>query len=132
MSEVSATLQGRVAAERRMVDRCTIRRPSTIGYDAANDRDGQVPGEVVYAGPCEVKPRDNADRVVEAAGETVSLWPYIVKVPVAGTEDLQLQDEVTVDAAGLDPALVDLVLRVRDVPRGSLRTARRLGCEVQS
>lgn len=123
---------GRAAAARRMVDRCTIRRPSTVAYDDALDRDVPVPGAVQYQGPCEVLPRDNADRVVDAGGETVSLWPYRLRVPVEGTETVQLNDEVTVDSGGFDAALVGLELRVLDVPVASLRTARRLGCEVRS
>lgn len=129
MSAESATLAGRAAAERRMVDACVITR-GTSGkvYDAGTDTYTATPGATVYSGACRVKPRDNVDRQVEAGGETVTIWPYVVSVPMTAT-GIALDDTVTVTAAGLDPELVGLVLRVRAVPVGSLLTARRLGCE---
>lgn len=112
-----------------MVDSCTIGRPvSGQVYDPATDS-YPTPMTQLYAGPCRVKPRDNADRVVEAAGETVSLWPYVVSVPI-GMETADLDDVVTITACPLDPSLVGRQLRVRQVLAGSFVTARRLACEV--
>lgn len=129
MSAESATLSGRAAAAALMVDTCVITRgTSGTVYNADTDTYTATPGATVYSGPCRVKPRDNVDRQVEAGGETVTLWPYVVSVPMTAT-GIQLDDTVTVTAAGLDPDLVGLELRVRAVPLGSLLTARRLGCE---
>lgn len=131
MTALDIIAEGRAVARSLMVDTCSISADVPPVYDAASDSYLPAPGTLRYAGPCRVKPRDNADRVVEAAGQTVSLWPYVVVVPVDAT-DIEVNDRVTITAAGLDPELTDLVLRVRDVPKGSLLTARRLGCEVQS
>lgn len=112
-----------------MVDACTITRPS--GTSTFNPTTGQsTPGSptAVYTGACRVKPRDNADRVVQFGQEAVSFWPYLVSVPMSVT-GIALDDVVTVTASALDPALVGLVLRVREVLSGSHLTARRLSCE---
>lgn len=112
-----------------MVDSCVITRGTTgTVYDAESDSYTTTAGATVYTGPCRVKPRDNMDRQVDAAGETVTLWPYVVSVPMSAT-GIELDDTVTVTAASLDPDLLGLVLRVRTSPVGSHLTARRLGCE---
>lgn len=114
-----------------MVDACTIDRPlGESTYDPVSDGYVQAVTEL-YAGRCRVKPRDNTDRQVEAAGESVMLWPYIVSVPMSVTSVTD-DDVVTVTASALDPALVGVRLRVRQVAQGSLLTARRLGAEVQT
>jgi hypothetical protein len=114
-----------------MVDTCTITDGATQQvYDPATDAYITPPGATRYTGPCKVTARDNADRQVEAGAETVSLWPVVVSVPMSVTT-VQVDDVVTVTASQLDPALAGARFRVRQVPTGSLLTARRLGCEVQ-
>lgn len=131
MSATSAVLQGRQAAEALMVDSCTIGHPAASEvYDSGSDSYTTVT-TTFYAGACKVKPRDNADRQVEAGAETVTLWPFVVSVPMSVT-GVQEDDVVTVTACELDPALVGTRLRVRQVAKGSFLTARRLGCEVQT
>lgn len=129
MTITRATQAGQATAARLMLDACTIGHPDGDEvYDEGTD--GYVtPLTTFYTGACKVKPRDNADRVVEAAGQTVSLWPYVVSVPMS-VEDVVLDDVVTVTACDLDPSLVGVQLRVRQVTQGSFVTARRLGCEV--
>jgi hypothetical protein len=125
----TVTLRGRTAAEVMMVDTCTITRASEPGV--FNETTGQydlASPATVYSGKCRVKPRDNADRVVQYGQEAVSFWPYVVSVPMSVT-DIELDDVVTIAASALDPALVDLQLRVREVLSGSHLTARRLSCE---
>lgn len=128
MSAESTTLAGRSAAEELMVDTCVISRSSGLG--SFNETTGQYDGgsTEVYAGKCRVKPRDNADRVVQYGQEAVSFWPYIVSVPMDVTT-VDLDDVVTVTDSALDPALFGLSLRVREVLKGTHLTARRLGCE---
>jgi hypothetical protein len=83
----------------------------------------------VYTGKCRVKPRNLADRVVDAGEQTVSLWPFQVSIPFAAI-DVELDDLVTVTAS-VDPSLVGRELRIRSVTRGTFVTARRLECEEQ-
>lgn len=115
-----------------MTDTCTITAASGPQvYQPATDSYVTPPGVLRYSGKCRVKPRDNADREVEAGGATASLWPYVVSVPMSavGIED---DDVVTITASALDPELIDAKLRVRQVAQGTFLTARRLGCEVQT
>lgn len=131
MSAASATLAGRRAAERLMVDSCTISAASTRG--ALNATTGEydvVPGAVLYTGPCRVVPAaGNQDHVVDAGEQPVSLWPFIVSVPMS-VADVTVDHEVEITSSELDPRLVGTRLRVRQVALGTHITARRLGCEV--
>lgn len=129
MTANSVTLQGRAAAEAIMVDACTITR--VVPGTTFNETTGAYTGgstSTVYTGACRVKPRDNADRVVQYGQEAVSFWPYIVSVPMSVTT-VDLEDVVTITASSLDATLVGLELRVREVLSGSHLTARRLSCE---
>lgn len=131
MSATSATLAGRAAANALMVDTCTITADVPLVYDEESDTYVTPAGSLRYSGPCKVKPRDNVDRVVEAGAQTVSIWPYVVSIPMSVTT-VELDDVITVTACPLDPALVDTRLRVRQATTGTYLTARRLGCEEQS
>lgn len=131
MTAANATLAGRAAAEALMVDACTVTaQPAAQVYDPATDTYTTPAGTLRYTGPCKVKPRDNDDQVVDAGGQTVSLWPYVISVPMTVT-DVDLNDVVTVTASLLEPAFVGRSFRVRQVLQGSFLTARRLSCEVQ-
>ena len=132
MTAASATLSGRAAAEALMSDACTVTRgTATQTFDPATGEYVTTPGAQVYSGPCRVKPRDNTDRVVEAGGQAVSLFPFVVSVPISATT-FEVDDVVTVTASQLDPAMVGLVLRVKQIATGSHLTARRLGAEVDA
>lgn len=113
-----------------MLDACTIDHP--LGEPEFDEGDDAyvTPVSELYAGACKVKP-NGTDRQVEAAGESVTLWPFIVSLPMS-VEDVEVDDIVTVTASALDPSLVGLELRVRQVAQGSFVTARRLGCEVEA
>lgn len=129
-AEIAAELPRlRAEAESMMVDTCAITR-ATAG-STFNETTGAYTGgstTTVYTGACRVKPRDNADRVVQYGQEAVSFWPFIVSVPMSAT-GISLNDIVTVTASALDASLVGMVLRVREVLQGSHLTARRLACE---
>lgn len=129
MTAAASALAGRTAALALMVDTCTITRvtPGTVFNEATGQYDAATV-TTIYTGACRVKPRDNADRVVQYGQEAVSFWPFIVSVPMTVTT-VDLDDLVTITASSLDPALVGLVLRVREVLSGSHLTARRMSCE---
>lgn len=134
MSFTSATLAGRRAALRLMVDSCRIERRSSGApvFDATSGTYTDPASTDLYVGPCRVRNyRQNNDRVVQFGAEPVSLWPFVVSVPIDVT-GLQVDDLITITASVLDPGLNDLRLRVRDVTLGSQVTARRLGCEVNA
>jgi hypothetical protein len=122
---------GRLAALELMTDACIITRGvGAQTYDDATDTYVTLPGEVLYAGRCRVKPRDNTGRDVEAGEQSVALFRYVVSVPISAIE-FDVNDVVKVTASVLDPALDGLELRVTQPTLGSQITARRLGCEVQ-
>jgi hypothetical protein len=131
--EVSARLPLlRAQAESLMQDACTITR--TTAGTTFNETTGQYDAgstSTLYTGKCRVKPRDNADRVVQFGERAVSFWPYIVSVPMSVTT-VELNDVITITASALDASLVGLKLRVREVLAGSHLTARRLSCEVDA
>jgi hypothetical protein len=115
-----------------MVDSCTITRGGGEQvFDPATGQYVTTPGELLYSGPCRVKPQNTADRVVESGGQAVSLWPFLVSVPVSDVS-YQVDDLVTVTASALDATLAGRVLRVRQVAVGSHLTSRRLSCEVDA
>lgn len=115
-----------------MVDTCTIARTTAQGaFDRATGDYGAPTTAVVYSGACRVKPRDNQDHVVQVGEQPLSLWPFVVSVPISVT-DVDVDHVVTITASALDPALVGTQMRVRQVIRGSFVTARRLGCEVNA
>lgn len=132
MSATGATLAGRRAAEGLMTDTCTITRGGGDRvFDPPTGEYVTTAGAQLYSGRCRVRPRDNADQVVEAGGQTVSLFPYVVSLPVSAVP-FAVDDLVTVTDSRLDPALVGVLLRVRQVNVGSQVTARRLGCELDA
>jgi hypothetical protein len=116
-----------------MFDACIITRAST-NAPVLNETTGAytaAAATTLYTGACRVKPRDNADQVVDAGGQAVSLFPYVVSVPVSAVA-YAVDDIVTITASALDPAMIGLSLRVRQPNLGSQVTARRLGCEVNA
>jgi hypothetical protein len=132
MTAEAATLAGRAAAEQLMVDTCTISEAG--GQGVFNETTGQYDGatsSTVYSGPCRVKPRDNQDRIRQFGEQTISLWPYLVSVPMSVT-GIDVDALVTITTSELDPDLAGKVLRVRQVAQGSHITARRLGCELNA
>lgn len=120
-------------AERLMEAFCTVTRGAATqqNFDPVSGAYPVPVGTAVYTGPCRVKPSGNQAGTVEAAGQDVSLWPFVVSVPMAVTTVL-VDDLVTVSTSTLDPQLVGKVFRVKYVEMGSHVTARRLGCEVRT
>ena len=135
MSIKQATEAGQGFAQQTFFDgttTCTVTRgAATQTLDTDEGVYVTTPAETVYTGPCRVKPRDNTDRVVEAGGQAVSLFPFVVSVPISDVR-FEVDDVVTVTASVLDPAMVGLVLRVKQIATGSHLTARRLGAEVDA
>lgn len=124
-------LAGRAAAERLMVDTCTITREATTGqtYNAANDTFSEPARSTIYSGPCRVKPAGAGDRRASAGDDTYQLDAYVVSIPVSATA-VEPGDQVAITAAQHDPTLTGVGLRVLSVDIGSQITARRLRCEV--
>lgn len=129
MTASSALLAGRVAAERLMLDTCTIHDGSG-GFDPESGE--PTLGEPIYSGRCKVATYEPYERNPEAAGGTLTIQRYSVHVPVARTETDYRPDEghvVTITAAESDPHLVGREYRVVALLHKSHATAYRLGVE---
>lgn len=126
MSLESATLAGRVAAERAMLDLCTVHR--VVGENT--DQDGNVTpvASLVYAGRCKVQAWVAQESNPEAGGFTGTLQRYSVHVPV-GSFRPAVGQVVTVTQSRLDPQLTAKEFRVVALLHKSAATAYRLGVE---
>ena len=124
----SAMAMARSHAESLMTSTCTIREKST-GEPVTDPETGAVtfsPGEVVYSGPCRVRPAGTQGSTAEAGGAELFTFDYLVSVPFAVTgvrEGMPCKIN-----ASPDPALVDATVEIRKVDRGEHITARRLSC----
>lgn len=120
----------RAEAEARMVDACTITRPTD--EETFNDTTGTYDTsgvETIYSGRCEVQLSDGLNaRGTEAGGSDVSITRLTVKIPVSAV-GVQVDDLVTITAATWD---VDLAGQKFGVIAGHSKThatARRLEVE---
>lgn len=127
MSRASVLARGRAAAEAGMQDACVIRRPSgsgttnpVTGYPTPNDT-------TVYTGKCRVQQAVAVARPHDVAEDQVLVVRFDLQLPVAGTEGLQVKDEVTITAAFNDADLVGRVFTVWELAHKSESTARRVG-----
>ncbi len=117
-----------------MGDRCTVTRRDPNGKPVLNPVTGTLSGPLpltVYTGICRVTAKTRFDKVVAAGGEPVTLYRFIVSVPIQDVA-FEVDDIVHIDASAFDPAMVGLELRVRQPEFGSQITARRLGCELNA
>jgi hypothetical protein len=120
----SALARGRAAAERMMVDSCTIRRRT--GESTAPD--GNVTPTYLspdpYTGRCRVQQRTAAATPADAGEAYALMLSLEVQVPMS-VVGVQADDEVTITAS-VDPDLVGRTFLVRALAHATHKTARRL------
>ena len=129
MSVASLLAQGRAAAERLMVDTCTIRRRT-------GETTSPVTGAVtptystIYTGRCRVQQSAiGASATAAEVGEARRLMLSLeVQVPMTVT-GVRAEDEVLVTASAHDEDLVDRVLIVKALAHKTHSTSRRIGVE---
>lgn len=116
---------GRRYAEAGMAWECVITRKTGTVF---NETTGlNVPTVVpVWAGPCDLQLP--TPRVFARASQDQLLTEQqpILKVPVEGTADVTVGDDVVITASPTDPASVGLQLKVAGVHPATYSTARRL------
>lgn len=121
--------RARTAAATRMVDVVTISRVSEGMFDEGTGTYADGISEELYAGPAEIwQPVVEVD-VDGGGGRDVTTLRRELRVPVAGTGGLRLDDIVTVTAARNDPDLVGRVLRVSSLHHHTHAKTRRFGVE---
>lgn len=124
MSAETHARRGQAAAERLMVDACTIRRQTG---------ESTGPGGVItptygadlYSGKCRVQTKSEMGAATDVGEATVYVLRHEVQLPISAT-GLAEGDQVTITASVLDPDLVGKVFTVRDVTAKTHLTARRL------
>jgi len=121
------TIRGRKAAERLMVDTCTVTRPSTAVTTSAT---GVVTATTttIYTGKCKLQVQRMAFAELPDAGDhRFTLAPLEVHVPISAV-DVDTDDQVEITAS-FDPANVGRKFRVRTSDRKTFQTALRLQVE---
>ncbi|PRY56442.1 DUF6093 family protein [Glycomyces artemisiae] len=128
MLDIAAALEaGRAAAEERMVDTCTIRRPTGTVTDPVT-AEVTTTYDVLYSGQkCEVQSKGYWGEAREVAEAFKNVLALEVKLPIA-VLGLNVDDEITVDASVHEPDLVGRVFHLKDLSHKSHATARRVLC----
>jgi hypothetical protein len=131
MSAPSVTRAGQAAAERLMVDTCTVTRVTAGG--AFNETTGQYAADTtstVYSGKCRVQMRDGLARDITAGERAQMVGRFVVNLPITAT-GIQVDDTVTITATGTDSDadLTSRTFRVAGLFHKTYATARRLVVE---
>lgn len=127
MSASNLTLRGRKAAERLMVDTCTVKRATGT---ATNPTTGAVTPTytTIYTGKCRLQQfRGSFPETPDAGEARFTLAPFEVHVPTSAT-GIKTNDLVEVTAS-FDAANVGRKFRVRMGDRKTFQTALRLQVE---
>lgn len=128
MSAEAALAQGRIQAERLMVDACAITRVTAQVTDPLT---GHVtPGTAaVYTGKCKSQTGEALGQAIEPGEVEAVLILTELHLPVVGSEGVRRGDVATITAAAHDTSLVGRKLRIKDVMYKTFATARRLRVE---
>jgi hypothetical protein len=127
MSRALVLARGRSAAEAGMTDTCSIRRRT--GSTTDENTGVETPSFVeIYTGKCRLQQSD-ADAQAQNAGEAYVLLQRVqLQLPISVT-GLKVGDEVTITASINDEDLVGRDFLLRDLPRKTDATARRVRVE---
>lgn len=127
MTQRTAVAAGRRAAERNMLDTCTVKTVVSVTTDEAGDPVITY-GPTLYEGRCKVQTFEPQEHSSEVGGGTVTSQRYAVHVPVGAFAPAHDQ-VVTIVTAALDPNLPGRAFRVVALLHKSAATAYRLGVE---
>lgn len=126
MSALAATLAGRRAAERNMVDTCTIRRQTS----ETRSNTGEVTpiySTTVYEGKCRLQLRGPTGQSPNVGEQRVDILVGELQLPIS-VVGLAVDDRVDI-VTSLDPDLAGRVFRVADLMHKTHATARRIPVE---
>lgn len=129
MSRASVLARGRAAAEKGMVDACTITR---VTGDSMNPTTKVVTKttSTIYNGRCRVQEMLAFARDASPTPVDPALMRYrTLQLPVESSEDVRRGDLVTITGCVNDPDLVGRSMFVRDLSGKSEATVRRIGVE---
>jgi len=120
--------RGRLFAESRMADACTIRRRTGQTSDPVTG--AATPTYLSpdpYSGKCRVQQRNAQARGHDVGEDFLLIVRFELQLPVATSAGLKVGDLVTVTACVADPDLVGRVFTVFELVHKSEATARRVG-----
>lgn len=127
MSAAGITLAGRRAAERLMVETCTIGRQSGLTTDQTTGK--VTPAyEQVYSGPCKVQTFTNREIFKDGGEHQFIVQRYELEIPFSAT-GVRTGDVATITSSQLDPDMPGRQYRVAALLNKSFATARRLSVE---
>lgn len=119
----------RPTAEHVMTAACAVRRPGhATGFDENTGRSVYPDPAPFHAGPCRIQVLARLAGGVDVGDAQITIRPYQVSLP-ADVPEIRVNDQVEVTSCPDDPLLVGRLLRVVDVPAGSLLWQRDLTCE---
>lgn len=125
MSAATVLARGRYAAERDMLDTCTIQRPAAPAMDPNNA--ALTPTySLIYSGICKIQGAAAASGT-DIGEAHLAIDSPILHVPTS-VLDVREADVVTVTASVLDADLVGRVFRVQGPHHKTYLTARRFQC----
>jgi hypothetical protein len=127
MSALAATLAGRRAAERLMVDSCTVRRKTGESRNEDTGAVTPVYGTTVYAGKCRLQLRGLAGQSPDSGEQRIDILRGELQLPIS-VVGVRVDDRVDFTSS-LDPDLVGRVFRVADLMHATHKTARRVPVE---
>lgn len=130
MSRALAIKLGRSAAERGMVDTCTIARGGVSTFNPATGAYDAGAGSTVYTGKCRLQSGRTQAANPEAGGAVFTVERLELQLPF-GTV-FMVGDVATYTASPLNPALVGNKYRVTGLGEKTHGTAQRLTVEVVS
>ncbi len=127
MSVASALARGRQAAERLLVDTCTIRRRTG---EATDPETGVITPTYspVYSGKCRMQQPTGMAREQDAGEAALLMLRFELQLPMS-VAGVQADDEVTMTASQLDPDLVGRKFTVRGLAHKTHAVMRRLQAE---
>lgn len=124
MSRASATRTGQAAAERGMVDACTVQHPTgeSTGLGGVIT---DTYGPAFYEGKCQVQTQTETGQSVNVGEAARIVTRRVVRLPIAVVNVLA-GDLITITAATSDPALAGRKFIARDIEAKTFLTARRV------
>lgn len=127
MSRDTVLAVGRKAAEKGMVDACTIQRASGAGTTDPVTGVPSLSYMTLYTGACRVQQQVAIARPHDVGEDKVWLVRFDLQLPMATSAGLAVGDRVTITASVNDPDLVGRVFAVNELAHKSEATSRRVG-----